>query len=198
MDSPSTAERSYAPTVSSPLNPTRCRDSPPPQTPKAEKGNKKSQRSHRTLSPTQRLLRQKAEAAVWKTKTIRKKSDRGRNNNTSTVRAGLDETRARVPLFSEEEERSTMDLEYGAGLRGGPGVDDEKDAAYGDYLVDLSGDPEYLESGMNRRRRRSGSSRHFTPPVWRVMLVIGLASVFSLLIPLLQHQLAFRLPPMTS
>lgn len=182
-----TLERSYAPTASSPLNPTRYGESPA-RTPRQDRGISRIQKATAMLSPTQRLLRQKVEAA-WNPETLRRKeSDQDRG--AGAPRAGIDLTRDRGRLRRGEEHGSSMDLENRAGLATRGSILDEKNVEYADCLVNLAGTSEYLNT-------RSGG-RHLAPSTWRVLLLVGLASIFSLLIPLLQRQFTFKLPPMVS
>ena len=83
-----------------------------------------------------------------------------------------------------------MDLENRAGLATRGSILDEKNVEYADYLVNLAGTSEYVNT------RSDG--QHLAPSTWRVLLLLGLASIFSLLLPLLQRQFTFRFPPMVS
>lgn len=185
------SERSYAPAVPSPLNPASCRMS---RLRNSRRGSRIINRAHKppvTLSPTQRLLRQKA-AAAWKSETLLavrapepEPDHPDQDIHNTRTRTGFDETREEIQTHSNEE-RPSIDLENGTGLPIQDSHPGEKGPLDADYWVDMTGVSGYLTLGPSAmgdipRQLSSG------PPAWRVLLVICLASIFGLL-PALQRQ----------
>lgn len=181
-------ERSYAPTVPSPLNPTSCRESPR-RSPRQGKTTTRSQKSPVPLSPTQRLLRQKA-AAAWRSETLHV-NEPNADQVARIARTGFDETRQGT-LPYRDDESTTMDLENRAGLPTRGSTLGEKGEVYVDCRVGL---PRASDFDVGTNTTGNNSRRHSRSAAWRVILVVGLAIIFGLL-PVLQRQLTLRQPPM--
>jgi hypothetical protein len=177
----SSLKAAYAPIVSSPLNPESCYEI---QT-RSVRHIRIVRNAHRPavpVSPTQRLLRQKA-AAAWRSETLHhviKNLDR--KDEARIARIGLELRRYGHPSQrsgSRGEKPSTVDLESSLGLPPQSQLTLHKDSLprcdeFRDFRVDLTAASGTITVLQSHERK----PRHV---ICRAFLVICLISIFLLL-----------------